>query len=81
MPGGSPLPASSSQAAANIAEAIQGAASIVEALGLSYFSDKELGLDRTRGIRYNLQQGWGDEVTKLLRKGHYAEAFYHLLYF
>ena len=52
------VPASSSHAAVNLAELIQGAATAVPAQGQAYFSDVELGLDKTRCARYDIKQGW-----------------------
>jgi hypothetical protein len=52
------VPAASSHAAVNLAELIQGTATSVPAHGQAYFSDTELGLDKTRGARHDLKPGW-----------------------
>jgi hypothetical protein len=75
------MPASSSHAAANIAEKIQSAANAVPAHGQAYFSDAELGLDKTRGERHDLKQGWDSTLVDLLQQGRYDEAYFHLLFY
>jgi hypothetical protein len=74
------VPASSSHAAVHLAELIQGAETDVPALGPAYFSDAELGLNKTRGVRHDLKPGRDSLWVDLLQRGHHDEAYFHLLF-